>query len=336
MAPFLFLASLAATLANPCHGDAVVSRSAYAMGTLLRVEIAGLERSCGLAASEAVLAEVARLEAVLSSWSEVSEVGRLNAAAAGVAHPLSPELAGLLDEATSWTDATGGAFDPGVGALLSAWDMRGPGRVPAAGEVARALESSGLRRLVRADGAAVRPDSVWWLDTGGFGKGAALRAAAAVLRAHGVEDALLDFGGQLLVLGEAREVVLADPRERELAMPQRLRVAGASVSTTSSSERFVSVAGARYGHVLDPRSGHPVAAWGSVSVIAADPLAADALSTALFVLGPAAALAWGEAHPEFGVVVQRVVAGDVVVSASAGARRFLLPSTDITRGASLP
>jgi len=69
-----------------------------------------------------------------------------------------------------------------------------------------------------------------------------------------------------------------------------------SAATTGASERYVKIDGRRVGHVLDPRSGAPVPAWGSVTVVAADPLAADALSTALFVLGPEAGLAWAMRH----------------------------------------
>lgn len=331
----LTIASLLLQLATPCAGDVAVERSAYLMGTVLRVAVSGSERGCAVAATEAALEEITRLESVLSSWRPDSEVGRLNGARPGEPVALSGELASLLDEATTWHERTGGAFDPAVGALIAAWDLRGAGRVPSAGELAAARGSSGLYRLALSAGAASRPDSAWWLDTGAFGKGAALRAAAAVLRARGVEEAVLDFGGQLLVLGAAREVAVADPRARSEAMPQRLRVTGASVSTTSSSERYVAVDGARYGHVLDPRSGRPVAAWGSVSVVAADALAADALSTALFVLGPNAALEWAARHPEVGVLVQEVVGDDVVVTASAGLEPYLLPSIDDNSGASL-
>jgi thiamine biosynthesis lipoprotein len=286
------------------------------MGTLLTVRLEAVERTCGLAASEAVLAEVARLEGVLSSWRGDSEVGRLNRAEPGEPQPLSAELYALLAEARRLVAETSGAFDPGVGALLAAWDLQGAGRVPDQEELAAARAASGLA-LLRGDDAAgtvTRPSAGWRLDTGAFGKGAALRAAAAVLKAHGVGSAVLDFGGQLLVLGAPRRVAVADPVTRALPTPLTLQVGGESVATTSAGERFVTVAGRRYGHVLDPRTGWPVPAWGSVTVVAPDPLAADALATALFVLGPDAARGWAAAHPEHRVVVQELAAGDVALT----------------------
>jgi len=311
-----------------CAGDVVVERTVYAMGTLLRLELTGHDRWCALAASEAVVAEVGRLERLLSSWEGESEVGRLNNSPPGRGWPIAGELRSLLEEARWYVVLTGGAFDPGVGALVAVWDMRGGGRVPSAPELAAALGASGLQRLGRdsAAGTVTRPSAHWSLDTGGFGKGVALRSAAAVLRSHGVQRALLDFGGQLLVVGPAREVAVAHAGRRTEALPWRLRVGGGSVSTTSSSERFVAVAGARLGHVLDPRIGRPVPAWGSVTVVAADAVAADAVSTGLFVLGPDSALSWAAAHPEFGVLVQQFAGDGVRVRHSSNLQSLLVSS----------
>ncbi|HEX6309635.1 MAG TPA: FAD:protein FMN transferase [Longimicrobiales bacterium] len=297
--------SAPARAAEPCpSGSARLERTAFVMGALLRIEVEGVERACGVAVVEAALREVERLESVLSSWRTDSEVGVLNAWPAGAAAALSAELAALLAEAGGWVAATGGAFDPAIGALIDAWDLRGSGRVPSEAELERARAASGWRHVRLERGRATRLAGGVWLDTGGFGKGAALRAAAAVLRAAGVERAVLDFSGQLVVLGTVDSVAVAHPRARDVPAA-RLRVADASVATTSASERFVEISGVRYGHVLDPRTGMPVRAWGSVTVVAADPVTADALSTALFVLGPDAALAWAAGRADVGVLVLR-------------------------------
>jgi thiamine biosynthesis lipoprotein len=146
--------------------------------------------------------------------------------------------------------------------------------------------------------AVTRRDTLAWLDTGGFGKGAALREAGRLLRSRGVRSAILNFGGQVLALGQdergaAWPVPVAHPsRRHEPAV--RLLLRDRSVSTSSQSERGVTVNGRRLGHIVDPRSGEPVAPWGSVTVVAEDPVAADILSTALLVLGPDAALIWAE------------------------------------------
>lgn len=279
------------------------------MGTTLRVSLAAPVRAMGIERIEAVFGEVRRLEAMLSTWRDDSEVAALNHAPAGRPVRLSPELYELLREAGEWSRATGGAFDPAIGPLVDAWGLRGKGRVPSPAELARARAASGLGRFELTGGArnASRRDSLAWLDTGGFGKGAALRQAGRLLRASGVGSALLNFGGQVLALGsdergEPWTVPVAHPSRRDVPVA-RLAVRDRSVSTSAQSERGATVDGRRLGHVVDPRSGVPVEPWGSVTVVAADAMTADILSTALLVLGPDEALRWAEGRDDVGVLV---------------------------------
>lgn len=291
------------------HGSALaqstcyepLARTAYLMGTTLRVSACG-DREIAIAAIEAGFREVARLESVLSSWKPSSEIGRINSAAAATPVALSKELVGLLSEAQTWVAATEGAFDPAVGALIDAWGFRTEARVPNAVDLTRARESTGWRLARLGEESIVRGPDGWWIDTGGFGKGAALRNLMRVLREHRVPEAVIDFGGQLQIVGQEVDVSVADPKDRDRAV-MTLRVKDVSVSTSSQSERYIEHGGQKYGHILDPRTGEPVAAWGSVTVVAADALAADALATALFVMGPQKALAWAEQHPDVGVLV---------------------------------
>jgi thiamine biosynthesis lipoprotein len=286
-----------------------VERTAYLMGTLLRVSSCHTDRDLAVSAIEEGFTEVARLERVLSSWQTSSEIGQLNASAADARVDLSAELAGFLGEAGVWVAATQGAFDPAVGALIDAWGFRGQARVPSSVQLEQALRVTGWKHARLQANAIERGPRGWWIDTGGFGKGAALRAFEALLRARGVSNAVVDFGGQLLVIGTA-DVSIANPTNRSSATSS-IRVRDVSVATSSQSERFIESAGKRMGHILDPRTGQPVEAWGSVTVVAQDPLAADALSTALFVMGPEAALQWAAEHPEVGVLVLEAEQGEV-------------------------
>lgn len=166
-------------------------------------------------------------------------------------------------------------------------------------------------------GTAARRDAAAWIDTGGYGKGAALRAVERALRGAGIRSALLDFGGQVLALGgperePAWPVAVAHPARRH-EVAARLRLRDRSAATSSASERFVEPDGTRLGHILDPRTGRPVPAWGSVTVVAADPLVADILSTALFVLGPRHGMAWAENREDVGVLFL-IEQGDTVIA----------------------
>jgi thiamine biosynthesis lipoprotein len=310
-----------------------VAREAFLMGTTLRIEVAAPARAAGLGAIQAAFDTVAQLEAVLSTWREDSEIARLNHAAPGDTVALSATLADLLDEASRWSRRTAGAFDPAVGALTDVWNLRGQGRVPPPPALAQARAASGLGQFsfarLGAHGArAVRSSGAAWLDTGGFGKGVALRAALIVLRRAGTPSGVLNFGGQVTVFGDgpaggAWIVPLAHPEQRDRPVAS-LRVRDASVSTSAQSERFVEAEGRRLGHILDPRTGLPVPAWGSVSVVAGDPVAADILSTALFVLGPEAGPEWARRNDVAAVfLIQR---GECVKLRSTPALRPLLLS----------
>ena len=275
-------------------------RTSYLMGTTLTARVCVSDPIVGRRELESVFAEVRRVERVLSTWDPTAELARVNTQTAPRV-ALSPELADLVGEAAAWSRATNGAFDPAVGALLDAWGFRGTPRVPSGDVLVRALAATGVAR-VQFDSCAIaaRPAG-WWLDSGGFGKGAALRSAERLLRGANVREAVLDFGGQLLVIGSA-QISVAHPADRQTPVIS-FRAENVSVSTSAQSERYIEIGGKSYGHILDPRTGYPVEAWGSVTVVTKDAFAADALSTALFVMGPEQALQWAAQHPEVGVLV---------------------------------
>lgn len=273
------------------------------MGTVLDATVYQATRSGALAATEHAFQEVRRLEDLLTTWRLDSELSRLNRASPGEWVSASPELVALLLEARRWSVASGGTFDPGIGALIDAWDLRGQRRRPPARALAHARDVSRIARfgLDSVGHRVMRPAEDSWIDPGGFGKGAALRAAARVLEAGAVDVAFLDFGGQVLAMGAPGDrdgwlVDVAHPTHREISVAT-LSLRGHSAATSSAAERGA--------HVVDPRSGHPVDPWGSVTVVASDPLVADALATALFVMGPDDALRWAAARHVAALVVRR-------------------------------
>lgn len=299
-------------------GGIEVERRAYLMGTTLEGRVVSASRETGIAALEAAFSEIRRLEAVLSSWTGESEIGRINAASPGTPVGVSGELWALLREVAVWADSTGGAFDPAVGALIDAWDLRGEGRRPSGEALDAALGATGLDRF-RIDGDSpevTRLDESAWLDSGAFGKGAALRSVETVLRTHGVRSAYLDFGGQILVFGprldgeRGWEIAVAHPERRGEGIAA-LRLAEGSVATSAQSERYVEMEGTRLGHVVDPRTGLPVAGGRSVTVIAQDPMVADILATALLVMGSEEGGEWAEGLQDVGVLFVEEKAGGI-------------------------
>jgi FAD:protein FMN transferase len=263
-----------------------IERRLEAMGTLLGLSVAGPDRAAALEASEKAVREIARVEALITTWRPGGPLDRVNTAPPGRAVVLDAELAKVLKAVFGWSERTDGAFDPTVLPLARAWDLRGPGRVPDAAALSRALAATGRGRF-RFDGATgrtLRLSADAGIDEGAWGKGYALDRAASALRRCGVSEALLDLGGQVAAVGRAT-VAVADPRDRRRPAVT-LSVEDESVSTSGNSERGRTVAGRRIGHLLDPRTGQPAPDFGSATAVAPSGLSADVLSTAFFVLGP--------------------------------------------------
>ncbi len=316
-----------------------MERQAFIMGTTLQISVAAASRSEAIQATEHAFEAVRRMDDLLSTWRDDSEIARLNHAPPGRAIALSPQLYQLLDDASRWSELTEGAFDPAVGSLIDAWDLRGSGRIPDPAALKRARAARGLSHFVFSPPKRTvsRTDSAAWIDTGGFGKGVALREARRALLQRGVTSASLNFGGQVLVLGHDRSggdwlVPVAHPGDRD-APAAWLRLRERSASTSAQSERFTIVNGRRLGHILDPRCGQPVPAWGSVTVLASDPAVADVVSTALMVLGPDDGMRWARSRRDVAVLFLILRDSGVERRWNAALEDFLVTDTTFSRGA---
>lgn len=278
-------------------GAESVTRLVSLMGTWFELVVEAPRSDAASAAGEAAVRAAAAAESRLSTWQTESELARLNRSPVGDRIALSPELARDLGEAAGWWRETGGAFHPGLAALVQAWDLRGAGREPSEVELAAARAAIRMELLELDADSARRLDRGFGFEEGGFGKGVALRCAADAALAAGATCVALDLGGQLHLAGSCavRSVAIADPDSRNRTVAT-VPLQSGSAASSGNSERAVVVGGRRHGHLLDPRTGRPAPDFGSVTVVAADPVAADCLATALFVLGPEAGLAWAEAH----------------------------------------
>lgn len=275
-----------------------VERTVFLMGTAARFVTEAPDRPRGLRRLERMIRVVEETEAELSTWREDSALSGLNRQPVGEPRRADARVCAVLERAAKWREATGGAFDPALGRLVEAWGLRGGGREPSAGELADARAAAGLHHLVVEPGACrITRRAPVTLDAGAFGKGEALDR---VREAEGGRSGawMVDLGGQVAVAdapaGESWTVALAHPEERGAAVA-RLELRGGSLATSGGSERDPGVAGGRrLGHILDPRSGRPVRRRSSAVVWRRQAFAADALSTALQVMGPEEGLAWAE------------------------------------------
>ena len=269
-------------------------QTVFAMDTVMSLSVYDGAQADALRDAES---ELSRLDALLDRGAEGSAVYELNTA--GAVH--SEELAALLTAAAQIARATGGAFDPTIAPVLALWGF-GPGggnyRVPAEDELAAALSAVGMGRVI-IDGADVSLPQGVQIDLGGIAKGYAGARVRDIFAKHGVTSAIIDLGGDVCLLGGKGDgspwrVAVRDPANSESFLGV-LEARDRFIVTSGVYERYFEENGVRYHHIIDPATGYPAASGlVSVSVVCADGPWADALATAVSVLGTQRALALRE------------------------------------------
>ena len=280
------------------------------MGTVGQVTVVTADSAATEPLARAALAEFARVDSLMSNWTQTSEVARINREAGAGPIPIQPEVAHVIAMALQVADGSGGAYDITVEPLVRLWGfLGGKPHVPEAPDIERARALVGVRqvRLDAQAGTLAFARAGICIDLGGIAKGYAVDRALAQLRAAGVGSALVDLTGNMAALGTPPErtswtVGVRDPRDR-IPYFARVRLEGRAVATSGNYEQHVDVGGKRFGHILDPRTGWPAQGLISATVLAPTALEADAWDTALIVLGPTAARALAAAHPELDVVL---------------------------------
>jgi len=268
-------------------------RTRYLMGTECSITLPG---DAAWSLFDLAFDEIDRIESLLSTWRDDTELARLNSSDATEVR-VSAEVSQLLSTVSHWARETDGAFNPLVGPLIDIWSSRSHGRHPSEAEITGALDRMRLDDLVvDTSRQIVRRSPGIVIEEGAFGKGYALDLALDLLEAASVSAAYLDFGGQIAIASDSPiEVAIANPERRdEPAVFFRMR--SGSLATSSGSERTFELDGTTYSHIIDPRSGFPLPPRGSVSVLHHSALVADILATALYVMGPEQGLAWSDEH----------------------------------------
>ncbi len=265
-----------------------------AMGTSFEIYLYAPNQDRASELFEVAFDEIERVEEALSNYRSSSELSRINAGAADAPVVTDREVFALLVRAFDFSQRSDGAFDITVGKLMKAWGFfRGSGHYPSAEELARARVQTGWQN-VRLDH---QTRSVYFLqrgielDLGGIGKGYALDRVAALLRENNVSAALLSSGSSSIYAigappGKAGwPVRVPDPLDRTRTLSNIL-LKDQSLSTSGSYEKFFRLNGRTYCHIMDPRTGHPVEGMVQTTVISPEATDSDALSTAVFVMGP--------------------------------------------------
>lgn len=261
------------------------------MGTVVQITLMDGDAQRFDEAAEAAFGEISRLEEIFSSYKAVSDVARINAAAGKGLVDVRPETVEVMREALFVAALSDGAFNPAVGAFARVWGPSGEkGEVPSAAEIKKILPYVDLKGVFlneREKKAGLKREGMA-INLGGVAKGYIVSKAASVLEKTGITKAIIHAGGDMVVFQRNTDtpfiVGIQHPREKKLLGEARLY--SGAVATSGDYERFFIKDGVRYHHILDPKTGFPSKGVQGVTLIAKDPTEADALSTAVFVLGP--------------------------------------------------
>ena len=295
----LFAVAAAPRLAWGAVGsDGNLQRAAQPlMGTQVSITVVHSDAAQRELALRAAWDEMQRLSEMMSRYRSASRVAALAASAGNRPVAVAPQMRQALAQARDMSIASDGAFDITVGAYAGWRFDGGPQSVPPAGELQAERRLVDFRDVLvdEARGTAYLRRPGMRIDLGGIAKLPILAAGLQALREHGVGDAMIDGGGDVLCSGQlhgrAWRVGLRDPRA-----PQRLlgvvEIGEGIVASSGDYERFFEQDGRRYHHILDPRTGMPSRGPHGVALVARDVAAVNGLGAAIMVGGAAAGRHW--------------------------------------------
>ncbi|MEE2757250.1 MAG: FAD:protein FMN transferase [Myxococcota bacterium] len=273
--------------------SAKVSRQAHLMGTTFTI-IVGDEITEARAEQvmDGAFKEVARIESLMSEWLPNSEISNINGNAGRLPTKVSVETMNVLSTALNVSRLSKGAFDPTWACLRGLWSFKDENpRLPKRSELLRRLKSVDYNKIIvsETDRTIYLAESGMALGLGAIAKGYAIDRVKELLRGQGIKNFIIDGGGDLHASGRKPDgpwtVGIRHPRQAELLVEFPIR--DRSIVTSGDYERFFMMGSRRYHHILDLKTGMPARNSVSVTILADDAIFADAIATAVFVMGPA-------------------------------------------------
>ncbi len=296
----LWLLFLAVVLLAGC-GEKLHKQQSYVFGTLVEVTVYGADADQARRVTNQVLKDFDQMHQTLHAW-QPGTLERVNGILAQ-ARPdapakatLPPALVPILQDAVRLSALSEGLFNPAIGNLVRLWGFHSDtfeSRLPDAKEIERLVKAHPSMADLHIDGLQLRgTNPAVRLDLGGYAKGYALDLAAAYMKSQGVDNALINIGGNILALGQKGgqpwKVGIQHPR-RAGALAMLELHDGEAIGTSGDYQRFFELGGKRYCHLIDPRTGWPAERTQAVTVIARGAHAgtlSDVASKPLFIAGP--------------------------------------------------
>ena len=272
------------------------------MDTFIELSAYGSNRDAALQAAKE---EILRLNDSLSIGLESSEISRVNREGRGT---VSADTAAMIREALILYSETDGAFDLTVYPLMELWGFISKEyHVPTAEELADTMARIGADRIrLNEEAGLVTLDAGQAIDLGGIAKGFASQRLMDIFREYGVESAIVSLGGNMQCLGAKPDgspwrIGVKDPFNPDFGLSAIVKIVDKAVITSGGYERFFidEATGTTYRHIIDPSTGYPAeSGLSSVSIVTADGMLGDGLSTALYIMGLEKASEYWRAHSE--------------------------------------
>jgi thiamine biosynthesis lipoprotein len=282
------------------------------MGTVVEITVADSNRARAKKAIEKAFGEIKRIDKFAGPV-EGDEIKLLNMNAEKAPFPASKELFSIIGKSVRYSHLTGGAFDISVTPVLDLWGFLGP---PSEFSIPEPTRLQSALKLVNYQNILLDPYNIsiflkkkrMKLTLGGIAKGYAVGRAISVLKKQGVNHAIVNAGGDIQIIGHKYgkpwRIGIRHPRNRDEILTTIYSKGNKCIFTSGDYERYFMVDNKRYHHIINPATGFPSnSACISVSIVCNDPIEADALATAVFVLGPEKGMELVESMPQVEVLI---------------------------------
>ena len=287
----IFLLLILTAYPPSSHSANLFKYHQVAMGTGVEITLMGESEESAQKAALQAFQEIRRIEYLMSPWIESSDINRINRSAGNDGVRVSPETIEVLKRAQEVSKLSEGGFDITVGPLVQLWrKARERGMPPEMQKVKETLNLVNFRNLkTHYGGKVLLSKKGMAIDLGGIAKGYAVDRAFELLKGLGFRNLVVNAGGDLRVGGSKPDgpwsIGIQHPRDPQKIMA-RISLSDTAVATSGDYEKFFIHQGKRYHHILNPRSGFPAEGCQSVTVLHKEAITADALATAILVLGP--------------------------------------------------
>jgi len=262
--------------------------NAFLMDTLVQMRAHG--ENAEIAVEES-MERIREIENLMSKTIETSDIYKLNNNPESEIE-IDNESMNVLKKAVEYAEMTEGDFEPTIGSLVELWGIGSEdAAVPEQSEIEAALASTGYNYLDLADNSAEITKAGVKIDLGGIAKGYAAEEVKKVVQKYNIEHAFVNLGGNVLVIGDKVDgspwkIGIQDPREGRGNVMAVVDAVDLTIVTSGNYERYFEENGKLYHHILDPKTGYPAENnLLSVSIISENSFDADALSTAVYVMG---------------------------------------------------